>query len=32
VLIGETLMRAPDPELALRDLAGHAGGAPEDTL
>lgn len=30
VLIGETLMRAPDPEVALRDLAGH--GAPEDTL
>jgi len=27
VLIGETLMRAPDPEAALRDLAGrHAGG------
>jgi indole-3-glycerol phosphate synthase len=32
VLIGETLMRAPDPELALRDLAGHAGGASEDAL
>jgi indole-3-glycerol phosphate synthase len=31
VLIGETLMRAPDPETALRDLAGHhgAGGAEE---
>jgi indole-3-glycerol phosphate synthase len=26
VLIGETLMRAPDPEAALRDLAGRAGG------
>ncbi|HEU4977171.1 MAG TPA: indole-3-glycerol phosphate synthase TrpC [Baekduia sp.] len=31
VLIGETLMRAPDPEVALRELAGH-GQAPEDTL
>src|SRR4051794_43083 len=31
VLIGETLMRAPEPEVALRDLAGH-GGAPEDAL
>jgi indole-3-glycerol phosphate synthase len=31
VLIGETLMRAPDPEAALRDLAGH-GPAVEDAL
>lgn len=31
VLIGETLMRAPDPEVALRDLTGHGGGA-EETL
>src|SRR5919199_1629905 len=29
VLIGETLMRAPDPETALRDLAGHAGATGE---
>jgi indole-3-glycerol phosphate synthase len=31
VLIGETLMRAPDPEVALRDLAGH-GASAEDAL
>ena len=31
VLIGETLMRAPDPEIALRDLSGHGEGA-EDAL
>jgi indole-3-glycerol phosphate synthase len=31
VLIGETLMRAPDPETALRDLSGHGEGA-EETL
>ena len=31
VLIGETLMRAPEPEVALRDLAGHGEGA-EETL
>jgi indole-3-glycerol phosphate synthase len=31
VLIGETLMRAPEPEAALRDLAGHGGGG-EDAL
>jgi indole-3-glycerol phosphate synthase len=31
VLIGETLMRAPDPEVALRDLAGH-GGSSEDQV
>ncbi|WP_445150004.1 indole-3-glycerol phosphate synthase TrpC [Baekduia sp. Peel2402] len=29
VLIGETLMRAPDPEIALRDLCGHGEGAEE---
>lgn len=29
VLIGETLMRAPDPETALRDLGGHGEGAEE---
>jgi indole-3-glycerol phosphate synthase len=29
VLIGETLMRAPDPEVALRDLSGHGEGADE---
>src|ERR1700710_931375 len=29
VLIGETLMRAPEPEVALRDLAGHSGSADE---
>jgi indole-3-glycerol phosphate synthase len=29
VLIGETLMRAPDPETALRDLRGHGEGAEE---
>lgn len=29
VLIGETLMRAPDPEVALRDLSGHGEGAEE---
>jgi indole-3-glycerol phosphate synthase len=32
VLIGETLMRAPDPEHALRSLAGHVGTAGEDAL
>jgi len=32
VLIGETLMRSPDPEAALRGLAGHGDGAPEDAL
>ena len=32
VLIGETLMRAPEPELALRDLAGHGGHPAEDAL
>jgi indole-3-glycerol phosphate synthase len=31
VLIGETLMRAPEPEHALRDLAGH-GGSDGDGL
>jgi indole-3-glycerol phosphate synthase len=31
VLIGETLMRAPEPEIALRLLAGH-GGSAEDAL
>jgi len=29
VLIGETLMRAADPEIALRDLTGHGEGAEE---
>jgi len=29
VLIGETLMRAPDPEIALRDLCGHGEGSEE---
>jgi indole-3-glycerol phosphate synthase len=29
VLIGETLMRAPEPEVALRGLSGHSGGADE---
>jgi indole-3-glycerol phosphate synthase len=29
VLIGETLMRAPEPEVALRDLTGHGEGAEE---
>lgn len=28
VLIGETVMRAPDPESALRDLLGHGGSEP----
>jgi indole-3-glycerol phosphate synthase len=32
VLIGETLMRAPDPEAALRDLGAHGPGAPEEGL
>jgi indole-3-glycerol phosphate synthase len=32
VLIGETLMRAPEPEAALRDLGGHGGHAAEDAL
>ncbi|WCB94798.1 Indole-3-glycerol phosphate synthase [Baekduia alba] len=32
VLIGETLMRAPEPEVALRDLTGHAAGSGEDAL
>ena len=32
VLIGETLMRAPDPEVALRHLAGHGGAVGEDSL
>jgi indole-3-glycerol phosphate synthase len=32
VLIGETLMRAPDPEAALRHLAGHGGAVGEDAL
>ena len=26
VLVGESLMRAPEPEAALRDLTGHQGG------
>jgi indole-3-glycerol phosphate synthase len=32
VLIGETLMRAPEPEAALRDLAGHGGHGGDDGL
>jgi indole-3-glycerol phosphate synthase len=32
VLIGETLMRAAEPEAALRGLAGHGGHASEDGL
>jgi indole-3-glycerol phosphate synthase len=32
VLIGETLMRAPDPELTLRHLAGHGAAGGEPTL
>jgi indole-3-glycerol phosphate synthase len=32
VLIGETLMRAPEPEAALRDLAGHSGHGSDDGL
>jgi indole-3-glycerol phosphate synthase len=32
VLIGESLMRAPDPEDALRALCGHEGPAAEDPL
>jgi indole-3-glycerol phosphate synthase len=32
VLIGETLMRAPEPEAALRALAGHGGHPAEDAL
>jgi indole-3-glycerol phosphate synthase len=31
VLIGETLMRAPEPEGALRELIGHGGGG-EDAI
>jgi indole-3-glycerol phosphate synthase len=29
VLIGESLMRSPDPELACRELTGAAGDAPD---
>jgi indole-3-glycerol phosphate synthase len=29
VLIGESLMRSPDPELACRELTGRVGDAPE---
>jgi indole-3-glycerol phosphate synthase len=29
VLIGETLMRAPEPEVALRELIGHAAGGDD---
>ena len=29
VLIGESLMRSPDPELACRELTGTAGDAPD---
>jgi indole-3-glycerol phosphate synthase len=29
VLIGETLMRAPDPQLAVRELAGPDAGGDE---
>jgi indole-3-glycerol phosphate synthase len=32
VLIGETLMRAPDPEQAVRDLLGEAQGSAEVEL
>jgi indole-3-glycerol phosphate synthase len=32
VLIGETLMRAPDPEQALRHLAGHRGATGDEPL
>ncbi|QEC49620.1 indole-3-glycerol phosphate synthase TrpC [Baekduia soli] len=32
VLIGETLMRAPDPEAALRVLIGHGGSGADDAL
>ena len=32
VLIGEMLMRAEEPEVALRELGGHAAGGPEDAL
>ena len=32
VLIGETLMRAPDPEQALRSLAGHGASGPDDAI
>jgi indole-3-glycerol phosphate synthase len=32
VLIGETLMRADDPEQALRDLAGHVGAHGDDAV
>ena len=29
VLVGESLMRAPDPELACRELTGFEGDAAE---
>ena len=29
VLIGESLMRSPDPELACRELTGAVGDAPD---
>jgi indole-3-glycerol phosphate synthase len=32
VLIGETLMRAPDPEQVLRSLAGHHAAGTEDAV
>lgn len=32
VLIGETLMRAADPEVALRDLRSHGGAAADEAL
>jgi indole-3-glycerol phosphate synthase len=32
VLVGESLMRADDPELALRDLTGHSGTESHDEL
>ena len=32
VLIGETLMRAPDPEQALRTLIGHGHGGRDDAV
>lgn len=32
VLIGESLMRAPDPEHALRGLCGHDGPSADDEL
>ncbi|HEU4658981.1 MAG TPA: indole-3-glycerol phosphate synthase TrpC [Capillimicrobium sp.] len=32
VLIGETLMRAPDPEVALRELCGGGGDVADEVL